>query len=181
LAAKRHKDQYLRAFSLSASAPFGILQYGPMRIPCTLGRSGCRVHKREGDGATPAGVWRLQEVIYRPDRCRRPACRLTVRAMRNDEGWCDAVGDRNYNRRVRLPYRASAERLWRQDNLYDILIVLDFNASPRVQGRGSAIFMHIARCGYRPTEGCVALKPADLKRLLAHVGRRAMLCVRTLG
>jgi L,D-peptidoglycan transpeptidase YkuD (ErfK/YbiS/YcfS/YnhG family) len=171
----------LRAFSLSSSAQSGILQYGPLRLPCALGRSGCRVHKREGDGATPTGIWRLREVIYRADRCRRPACRLTVRGMRKDEGWCDAVGDRNYNRRVRLPYPASAERLWRQDNLYDILVVLDFNASPRVQGRGSAIFMHIARCGYRPTEGCIALRPADLRRVLARLGPRAILCVRKSG
>jgi L,D-peptidoglycan transpeptidase YkuD (ErfK/YbiS/YcfS/YnhG family) len=94
-----------------------------------------------------------------------------VRVIKPDDGWCDAVGDRNYNRRVRHPYPASAERLWRQDALYDVIVVLDHNRQPRVQGAGSAIFMHLARPGYRPTEGCVALARRHLLLVLAAARR----------
>ena len=102
---------------------------------------------------------------------RRPRTHLPVRAIRLHDGWCDTPADRNYNRPVCLPYPASAERLWRADGLYDIVVVLDYNDRPRVRGRGSAIFMHVAKPGYAPTEGCIALARAHLQGLLAYVGR----------
>jgi L,D-peptidoglycan transpeptidase YkuD (ErfK/YbiS/YcfS/YnhG family) len=134
------------------------------------------VRKREGDGATPIGQWRVREVLYRPDRVRRPATPLPVRAMRRHDGWCDAAADRNYNRLVRLPYAASAEPLWRQDALYDVVVVLGYNDA-RVRGRGSAIFLHVARPGYAPTEGCIALARAHVLRLLERLGARAAIGV----
>lgn len=94
------------------------------------------------------------------------------------DGWCDAPSDRNYNRGVTLPYSASTERMWRDDELYDVVGILDHNARPRVRGRGSAIFLHVARAGYRPTEGCVALARGDLMRVLRLVGRGARLIIR---
>ncbi len=154
-----------------------MLELGPLRLACALGRSGCRATKREGDGATPMGRWRLVEVLYRPDRVRRPSTRLPLRPIHPTDGWCDAPVDRNYNRGVRLPYPASTERLWREDELYDIVVVLDHNLRPRVRGHGSAIFMHVARPGYRPTEGCIALSAPDLRRVLARVGRGAVVVV----
>ena len=121
----------------------------------------------------------MRAVLYRPDRMRRPRTPLPVRAIRRHDGWCDASADRNYNRPVRLPYPASAERLWREDALYDVVVVLDYNERPRVRGRGSAIFMHVARPGYAPTEGCIALARAHLLRLLERLrcagGRAASL------
>jgi L,D-peptidoglycan transpeptidase YkuD (ErfK/YbiS/YcfS/YnhG family) len=116
-------------------------------------------------------------VLWRPDRGPRPACGLPARAIVPTDGWCDAVGDRNYNRPVRHPYPASAERLWRADRLYDVVVVLAHNHVPRVQGLGSAIFMHVARPGYRPTEGCIALSARDLRLLLARIGRGARVAV----
>lgn len=144
----------------------GFLELGGLRLACAIGRGGIRARKREGDGATPAGSWRLVEVLYRADRRLRPRSGLGVRAIGRADGWCDAPADRNYNRMVRLPYPASAEQLWRQDHLYDILVVTDHNRRPRVKGLGSAIFLHVARAGYRPTEGCIALGERDLRRLL---------------
>ena len=155
-----------------------MLALGGMRFPCALGRTGCRVRKREGDGATPVGLWRLRVVLYRPDRVQRPRTHLPVQAIRPCDGWCDAPADRNYNRPVRHPYPASAERLWRTDGLYDIVVVLDYNDRPRVRGRGSAIFMHVAKPGYAPTEGCIALARPYLSRLLERMGSRAALAVR---
>lgn len=89
---------------------------------------------------------------------------------RRDDGWCDAPADRNYNRPVRLPYAASTERMWRSDHLYDLVIILDYNIWPRQRGRGSAIFLHIAREGFQPTEGCIALRSQDLEKLLSRIG-----------
>jgi len=97
--------------------------------------------------------------------------------MRPEDGWCDAPADRNYNRLVKHPYPASAERLWRTDRLYDVLIVLDYNERPRVRGGGSAIFVHVAGCDYAPTAGCVALARRHLERLLERLGRHAALSV----
>lgn len=155
---------------LSAVASQGWLKLGPLMFPCALGRSGCRARKREGDGATPSGLWRVRGVLYRPDRVGRPRTRLPVRAMRPCDGWCDAPADRNYNRPVRHPYPAGAERLWRADELYDVVVVLDYNERPRVRWRGSAIFMHVAKRGYAPTEGCIALARPHLLRVLERLG-----------
>jgi len=118
-------------------------------------------------------------VLYRADRMKRPRTLLPVRPLDPDDGWCDAIGDRNYNRPVRLPYPAGAERLWREDGLYDIVVVLDYNDRPRARGRGSAIFMHVARPDYAPTEGCLALARAHLLRLLGRLGARS--AIRVLG
>ena len=161
--------QVARILALSQSAARGRLRLGNLWYPCALGRSGCRARKREGDGATPLGRWPVREVFYRPDCVRRPKAALPVRAIRNEDGWCDAPADRNYNRRVRLPYGASAEHLWREDGLYDLVVVLGCNDRPRVRNRGSAIFMHVARPGYAPTEGCIALARPHLLRLLARL------------
>ena len=142
---------------------------------CALGRTGRRMHKREGDGASPAGVWTLREVYYRSDRLMRPATRLPIRALRPPDGWCDAPADRNYNRRVTHPYPASAEHLWRDDGLYDIVVVLGYNDRPRIKGRGSAIFLHCASPHYKPTEGCIAVRRSDLVGLLARLSRTTTL------
>ena len=162
---------------LSAGASRGRLRLGGLTFPCALGRAGCRVRKREGDGATPVGLWRMREVLYRPDRVRRPRTHLPVKAIRPRDGWCDASADRNYNRPVSHPYPASAERLWRPDGLYDVVVVLGYNDCPRVRGRGSAIFMHVAKPGFAPTEGCIALARPHLLRLLARLGRRSAVAV----
>jgi L,D-peptidoglycan transpeptidase YkuD (ErfK/YbiS/YcfS/YnhG family) len=162
---------------LSRAAQRGVLHWGGLALPCAIGRGGVRARKREGDGATPLGRWRLRLVFYRADRGKRPAAALPIRGMRPSDGWCDATADRNYNRPVRHPYPASAEEMWRADALYDVVVVLDYNERPRVRGKGSAIFMHVARPGFLPTEGCVALRASDLRKLLASLPRRAFLVI----
>ncbi len=160
---------------LSRRNATGRLTIGSLSVPCALGRSGLKVRKREGDGATPIGRYLARFGYFRRDRTMRPATGLTFKTLARRDGWCDAPSDRNYNRRVPMPYPASAERLWRDDRLYDIVIVLSYNERPRVRGRGSAIFMHVAKEELAPTEGCVALRRADIKRILALVGRGAIL------
>jgi len=173
------RRQILTVATLSSRARRGTLAVGSLRFPCALGRTGSRVLKREGDGATPIGRWALREALYRPDRGMRPRTALPARAIGERDGWCDCPGDRNYNRRVHLPYPASAERLYREDGLYDVIVVLAYNDRPRMRDRGSAIFMHVARPGYAPTEGCIALARTHLLRVLAHV--RAPASIRVGG
>ncbi|WP_309605946.1 L,D-transpeptidase family protein [Phenylobacterium sp.] len=147
----------------------GWLDLGRRRVRCALGKGGVTPasEKREGDLASPLGVWPMRRVLYRPDRGAAPATALATRLIRPDDGWCDAPGDPAYNRAVTLPYGASAETMWRDDELYDLVLVLGHNDDPPVAGLGSCIFAHIARPGYAPTEGCVALARADLEALLA--------------
>ncbi len=164
-----HRNQHVIVNGLSPADPRGYLRLGQMVVPCALGKAGRRAIKREGDGATPMGRFRLLGVLYRPDKVGRPATRLPIRAIRPSWGWCDDSSDRNYNREVTLPYPASHERLWRDDGLYDLVVVLDYNVSVRKRRAGSAIFMHVARPRYLPTEGCVALAAVDLARLLARL------------
>lgn len=138
-------------------------------VPCALGKGGvvdAKV-KREGDGASPAGVWTIRRILYRPDRGPAPNTRLPTTPMTPDDGWCDAPQDPAYNRPVTLPYSASCERMWREDHVYDVVGVLAHNDDPPVPGLGSAIFLHLAREGYSPTEGCVALARPDLDLLLS--------------
>ncbi len=158
--------------ALSKAARRGHLEFGSFRTPCALGRSGITVLKREGDGATPRGRFPLRYVLYRLGTSR-PRTGLLMRPIRPDDGWCDSPIDRNYNRPIRLPYSASAEHLWRADGLYDVVVVLGYNDVPRACNRGSAIFMHVARGDLKPTEGCIALRSRDLRRLVSMMPRRS--------
>lgn len=137
--------------------------------PAVLGRAGILALKREGDGGTPLGRFPVRQVLYRADRVPRPRTWLPVRAIRDHDGWCDDPADRNYNRLITLPSPRSAEGLKRADHLYDLVLVLGYNERPRVRGKGSAIFAHLARPGFTPTDGCIALSRHDLTRLLAQV------------
>jgi L,D-peptidoglycan transpeptidase YkuD (ErfK/YbiS/YcfS/YnhG family) len=151
---------------LSRARSQGKLCLLTQQFPCAIGRGGRRPKRQEGDGITPLGRWPVREVLYRADRIARPRTGLPIQAIRPDDGWCDAPMDRNYNRPVRLPYPAGHERMWREDGLYDLVIVLGYNDRPRSLGRGSAIFMHLARADYAPTAGCIALSRADMLKLL---------------
>lgn len=126
--------------------------------------------KREGDGGTPLGRLRVLRGFYRADRIRRPRTRLPLQPIRPENGWCDAPGHRRYNQGVTLPFAASHERMWRDDHLYDVVLDLDWNRHPAIRGRGSAIFLHCARPGFLPTEGCVAIDRRAAARLLACIG-----------
>src|SRR5690349_13059206 len=148
----------------------GTLFWQGRPYPCTLGRTGVRADKREGDGASPVGCFPLRAVFYREDRMAKPATRLPCAAIARDDGWCDAPADPAYNRKVRLPYPASAETLWRDDALYDIVVVLGHNDAPVVPGAGSAIFLHLMREDGGPTEGCIGVDRALALELIRSLG-----------
>ena len=152
---------------LALVTPDGLLRFAGQTWRCALGRGGVRVEKQEGDGATPAGRLPLRRLLYRADRVAPPACRVPVEPLSPEDGWCDDPGDAAYNRRVRLPYPARHEHLWREDRVYDLIGVLGWNDDPVIRGRGSAIFLHLARPDLAPTEGCIALPERDLRAALA--------------
>jgi L,D-peptidoglycan transpeptidase YkuD (ErfK/YbiS/YcfS/YnhG family) len=147
----------------------GWLTAGSQRIPVAIGRSGIKANKREGDGGTPRGRFRLVRLWWRADRAPPPRTMLPLRRITANDAWCETPSDRRYNRPIRLGLDASADRLQRSDNLYDLVIEIDHNSRPRVAGRGSAVFIHIARPGFLPTAGCVALRARSLHLLLTRL------------
>lgn len=155
----------------------GHLAAGNLVIPCALGRGGISANKREGDGATPLGQMHILSGYFRRGLFSPRHARLSMTPIGPKLGWCEVPDDRNYNRPVRLPYAASHEYMQRDDRLYDACLVLDWNISPRKRGRGSAIFFHLARPGFTPTQGCVAITARDMARLLPHLSRRTVLKV----
>ena len=147
-----------------------LLTLNGKKLLCTIGRSGFETGvRKEGSGTTPTGRFALRECWYRPDRLAAPRTILPVLRIQPDDGWCDAPLHEHYNRHVKLPFDASHETLWREDNMYDIIIPLGYNDDPVIPGMGSAIFMHIAQPDYRTTEGCVALSREDMLWLLANI------------
>src|ERR1700724_2869443 len=158
--------------------PLGRLHAGPVVVRCAIGRGGIRQDKREGDRSTPGGAFHLLGGFFRQDRVLRKAWISPMRPVRPSDGWCDDPESALYNRRVVLPCRASHEKLWRADRLYDLVIILDYNIHPRRKNRGSAIFLHCARPDFAPTGGCIALRLDDLRRMLPRLARKPVLTVR---
>lgn len=149
--------------------PEGIATWRNRVCECAIGRGGIRADKREGDGATPAGTWRLLQLFYRPDRLAAPHGILPATALTQADGWCDDPAHADYNRHVMLPHPARCERMWRDDRLYDIVATTDHNTGPAVPGAGSAIFVHVAGGpDFPPTEGCVAFARKHLVEILEN-------------
>ncbi|HYI27638.1 MAG TPA: L,D-transpeptidase family protein [Bradyrhizobium sp.] len=167
----------LRVRSRPGQPTRGWLLAGPLALPVALGRGGIRANKREGDGGTPRGTFRLRRLWWRADRAPRPRTLLPVRRIRGDDGWCEDPRDRHYNQPVRLAPNDPGDRLKRADHLYDVIVELDHNTRPRIAGRGSAVFVHVARPGFAPTAGCVALTAPALRRLVARAGPRTRLVI----
>jgi L,D-peptidoglycan transpeptidase YkuD (ErfK/YbiS/YcfS/YnhG family) len=144
----------------------GILRVDDRQYICAIGRGGFRLDKHEGDRATPIGSYHLKRVYYRPDKGPAPTTKLPTKPINPRDGWCDDPVHPQYNTLVRLPFAGNHEKMWRDDALYDVVVEISHNDNPPIPGAGSAVFMHIAKPDYTPTEGCVALKHADLLEVL---------------
>jgi len=154
--------------------------YGDKTWRCAVGRSGLASNKREGDGTSPIGSWPIRQIFYRADRLdKAPSKAFTCTAIARQDGRCDAPDHPDYNRPVQLPFAASHEEMWRDDHLYDVVVVLGHNDDPVVPGAGSAVFLHVARPEYSPTAGCAALSAEDLLEFLALAGPQTRLCFRS--
>jgi L,D-peptidoglycan transpeptidase YkuD (ErfK/YbiS/YcfS/YnhG family) len=150
---------------------------GQGAILAALGRASVKAAKREGDGATPAGQFHPVRLWWRSDRLPRPRALLPVRPIAADDAWCEDRKDRRYNRPFRRSANEPGDRLKRADGLYDLIVEIDHNTRPRIAGHGSAVFLHVARPGFLPTAGCVALSRSDLQRLVGRLSRKTRIIV----
>ena len=157
----------------------GRLFAGPFVIPVALGRTGIKADKREGDGGTPRGRFRPVRLWWRADRLPRPQTGLPVRRIGTADAWCENPHDRRYNRPFRRSANEPGDRLARDDALYDLIVEINHNTRPRIAGRGSAVFLHIARPGFGPTAGCVAMRRADLQRLLGRLTLKTRILIQS--
>jgi L,D-peptidoglycan transpeptidase YkuD (ErfK/YbiS/YcfS/YnhG family) len=157
----------------------GWLFAGPLAVHVALGRTGIKADKREGDGGTPRGRFRPLRLWWRADRLPRPRTLLPVRHIGPDDAWCEDPRDRRYNQSFRRSANEPGDRLRRDDGLYDMIVEIDHNTRPRAAGRGSAVFIHVARPGFAPTAGCVALRPRDLKTLLSRINSKTRILIQS--
>ena len=153
--------------TIATIGPDGLLSHLGQHYRAALGRGGIAALKQEGDGATPAGLLTLRRILFRADRVKRPRAAVPINLLAPADAWCDDPTEKAYNRPVRLPFSGRHEALWRDDDIYDVIGILGWNDDPPVKNRGSAIFLHLARPDYAPTDGCIALALKDLTTLLA--------------
>lgn len=173
---QQHDRLSVRALPrLPSRPPCANLAIGPLSFRCVVGRGGIGVKRREGDFITPVGKHRITSWLARFDR--RTHWRAGCQIITKSSGWCDDPRSYTYNRLARLPFPWRTETLWREDHLYDIIGVIDFNACPRVRGRGSAIFIHIARDDFAPTAGCVALPEKSLSKIKPLLSARTRIVI----
>ena len=174
---RKHTLSRMLVHRKAGDARRGWLIAGPHILPVALGRGGIKANKREGDGGTPRGRFRLKRLWWRADRYARPPTFMPARRIKPDDGWCEDPSDRHYNRPVKVPPGSKADRLRRADPLYDFIVEIDHNTRPRIAGRGSAVFIHAARPHFAPTAGCIALELGALRRLLSLLGPRTTIMV----
>ena len=141
------------------------LKYKDLKFKCALGKAGIRKKKKEGDNITPKGIYKIIKIYYRDDRIKKISSKFKLIKITKKMGWCDDPKSKKYNQLIKLPNKYSHEKLYKKNNTYDLLLVLDYNMKPIVKNKGSGIFMHVAKRNYRPTAGCIALKKKDLLKL----------------
>jgi L,D-peptidoglycan transpeptidase YkuD (ErfK/YbiS/YcfS/YnhG family) len=169
-AGRDHPVAAIRIHAAAGDSRRGWLTAAGQAIPVALGRGGIRANKREGDGGTPKGTFRPRQLWWRADRHPRPRTFLPVRPIRPEDAWCEDPQSRHYNQPLRLERGRGGDRLTRDDHLYDFIIEIDHNSSPRIAGRGSAVFLHLARDNFGPTAGCVAMTKSAMLCLLRRLG-----------
>jgi len=150
----------------------GYLEYKNLKFRCALGKAGIKKKKKEGDNITPEGTFKIIKVYFRPDKIKNFVTSIKKKKIKKNIGWCDDPVSNSYNKEIKLPSRFGHEKLYRKDNLYDLILVLNYNTNPIIKNKGSAIFIHIAKKNYEPTAGCVALKKKDLVELLKKIKKK---------
>jgi L,D-peptidoglycan transpeptidase YkuD (ErfK/YbiS/YcfS/YnhG family) len=176
---RRTSLRFIRVKARPGRRMQGWLFAGPVALRVALGRSGIKADKREGDGGTPAGRFRPVRLWWRADRLPRPRTSLPVRPIKPGDAWCEDPADRRYNQAFRRSANEPGDRLRRADGLYDLIIEIDHNTRPRIAGRGSAVFIHVARPEFAPTAGCIALRRHDLLALLSRLGPKTRIMVQS--
>ena len=149
----------------------GLIKYKNFKFRCALGKAGIVEKKREGDNITPTGTFKMVKIYYRSDRIKKISSKFRAIKIKKNMGWCDDPNSKNYNQLINLPSRYGHEKIFKKNNIYDIIVVLNYNMKPVIKNKGSAIFIHIAKKNYQPTQGCIALKKNDLLKLLSKISK----------
>jgi L,D-peptidoglycan transpeptidase YkuD (ErfK/YbiS/YcfS/YnhG family) len=147
----------------------GFLRYKNLKFRCALGKAGIKRKVKEGDNITPKGIFKITKIYYRPDKIKDIVTPIKKIKIKKSIGWCDDPNSIHYNKQIKLPSKFSHEKLYRNDNLYDLILVLNYNTNPIVKNKGSAIFLHITNDSYKKTKGCIALKKDDLIQLIYKI------------
>ena len=150
------------------------LTYGQYKAKCAVGKRGISIKKKEGDFITPKGTFKIKEIFYRKDRVQNLTTRLKKTVIRKSMGWCDDPKSKKYNKLINFPFKYSAEKLYRRENIYDIILVLNYNMNPVKKNKGSAIFIHVAKKSFQPTQGCIALNKRVLIKLLKLIKKNTL-------
>ena len=153
------------------------LFFGNYKIKCAIGKRGISRKKREGDGCTPNGTFRFKLLLYRKDRIPKIKTYLKKKIIKKNMGWCDDSRSKFYNKLIKLPFVHSAEKLYKNKNIYDVILVIDYNFKPIIKNKGSAIFLHISKNNYSPTEGCIAVSKKDMKLLLTFINKKTKIII----
>jgi L,D-peptidoglycan transpeptidase YkuD (ErfK/YbiS/YcfS/YnhG family) len=155
----------------------GVLKYKILKFRCALGKAGVGNKKSEGDNITPKGNYKIVSIYYRKDRVKKITSKIKLLKIKKDMGWCDDPKSVSYNQLIKLPANFSYEKLFRKENIYDLIIVLDYNMKPTIKNKGSAIFIHVARRKFNKTSGCIALKKTDLRRLIKEINKKTKIII----
>jgi L,D-peptidoglycan transpeptidase YkuD (ErfK/YbiS/YcfS/YnhG family) len=150
---------------------FGLIKYKNFKFRCALGKAGIGEKKREGDNVTPTGTFKIVKIYYRSDRIKKISSKFRTIEITKNMGWCDDPNSKNYNQLINLPSKYGHEKLFKKNNIYDIIVVLNYNMKPVVKNKGSAIFIHVAKKNYQPTQGCISLKKNDLLKILSKINK----------
>ena len=155
----------------------GYLKYRDLKFKCALGKSGIGRKKIEGDNITPKGIFKIVKIYYRNDRIKKISSNLKLIKTTKRMGWCDDPNSKNYNKLIRLPEKYNHEKLYRKDNLYDLVLVLNYNMKPIIKNKGSAIFIHVSHKNYKKTAGCIALKKTHLIKLISKIKKNTKVLI----
>ena len=147
----------------------GYLKYKKLKFRCAVGKGGIKNKKTEGDNITPKGIFKIIKIYYRPDKIKNFKTSIKKIKIKKNMGWCDDSNSHFYNKQIKLPTKVSHEKLYRNDNIYDLILVLDYNINPIIKNKGSAIFLHITKKSYQKTKGCIALKKEHLIEIISKI------------
>ena len=154
-----------------------FLYFNKYKIKCAIGKRGITSKKVEGDKKTPKGTFGLKSIFYRKDRVSKIKSSLKKHIIKKNMGWCDDSRSRYYNKMIKFPFDLSAEKLWLKKNIYDVIIIINYNMEPAIKNKGSAIFLHIAKKDYETTEGCIAVTKEDMKLLASKINNKTKIII----
>jgi len=154
-----------------------FLLYKGYKLKCSIGKSGITAFKKEGDSATPKGIFKLGTLYYRKDRIKLSKCKIKTKVIKKNMGWCDDIESSKYNKQINFPFKYRSEKLHRKDNIYDIFINIKYNYSPAIKGKGSAIFLHLINKKFRPTKGCVAILKKDFLKIIPIINKKTKILI----